>query len=370
MFAAAALTGCKNDDPSDTSFSNKLYIETDSKVSTLMVKPSTLSASNVIRSSVAKPATAPIDIVYQAAPDKVTLYNAAYYDQAVMLPEQNYELVETKAVIPVGGVKSTDIHLNLKELNTLDRKVVYVLPVTIASASNIELLEGSRTVYYVLKAGAVINVVANIRINYLSIAWTTPAAVNNLTKITMEALVRVHSFDHIMSIMGIEETLLIRISDEGYESDALQIATTPNNNFPDTNHAPTIPKGVWTQISVTYNTTTGAYVIYLDGKPKASGIGPKIGAVNLASKDFFIGRSYNNDRWLDGEISECRIWNVIRTQEQIANSRYEVDPTSEGLVSYWKFDEGSGNMVSDRTVNGNHATAASRLMWIDVTLPE
>lgn len=377
MFAvlvAVAFTGCKNDDPNDNSFGNRLYIETENKVSTLVIKPSTTSDRKVIRASVAKPTREKIDIVYKADPSLVDLYNKAYYDQALMLPQENYELVENTAVIPAGGVTSTDINLNLKELNTLDRKLVYVLPVTIESATNIELLASARTVYYLFKAGAVINVVANIRNNGLPVKWTKPAVVNNLSKITMEAMVRVHSFDHIMTVMGIESNFLIRISDDGYESDALQIATS-GDNFPRADKAPTIPLDKWTQISVTMNTRTGDYVIYLDGEVAAEGVGPELGNVSLGidgnnDSGFYIGKSYNDARWLDGEISECRIWNVIRTQQEIADSRYEVDPASTGLVAYWKFDEGAGLMVNDRTSNGNNATAEAPLKWIKVTLPE
>ena len=32
---------------------------------------------------------------------------------------------------------------------------------------------------------------------------------------------------------------------------------------------------------------------------------------------FWIGHSYNRDRWLEGEISECRIWNKVLTADEI-----------------------------------------------------
>lgn len=377
VLVAVAFAGCKKDDPNGNSFTNRLYIETENKVSTLVIKPSTLSASKVIRASVAKPAQQKIDIVYEIDPNMVDLYNKIYYDDALMLPEENYELVETSAIIPVGGVTSTDINLNLKQLDLLDRKLVYVLPVTIKSATNIEMLASARTVYYLFKAGAVINVVANIRENFLAVKWAKPAVVNNLTKITMEALVRAHSFDHPTTIMGIEGLFLMRIGDSGYPSEGFQIANAVDN-FPRADKSPLIPTEKWTQISVTMDVKYGDYVIYLDGEIAAEGVGPKIGSVSLGQDGvvgndytgFFIGVSYEKTRWFDGEIAECRIWNVIRTQEQIAANRYEVDPASEGLVAYWKFDEGAGVMVSDRTSNGNHATAPAPLKWIKLTLPE
>lgn len=47
-----------------------------------------------------------------------------------------------------------------------------------------------------------------------------------------------------------------------------------------------------------------------------------------------------------------------------------MDPKSEGLVAYWKFNEGSGSTVVDRTGNGNDAVAKNPIKWVKMTLPE
>lgn len=60
----------------------------------------------------------------------------------------------------------------------------------------------------------------------------------------------------------------------------------------------------------------------------------------------------------------------MRTQEEIASNVYEVDPASEGLVAYWKCDEGAGDTIRDHTGNGNNGTANSALKWNSVSLPE
>ena len=58
---------------------------------------------------------------------------------------------------------------------------------------------------------------------------------------------------------------------------------------------------------------------------------------------FKIGHSYgepeNMTRQLNGEICEVRIWNVIRSQEEIYKNMYDVDPQTTGLKAYWKFNE-------------------------------
>ena len=63
-------------------------------------------------------------------------------------------------------------------------------------------------------------------------------------------------------------------------------------------------------------------------------------------------------------------WSIQRTPEQIASSMYDVDPSTEGLVAYWKFNEGTGKQVKDYTANGNNITAENDLTWTKVSLPE
>ena len=44
--------------------------------------------------------------------------------------------------------------------------------------------------------------------------------------------------------------------------------------------------------------------------------------------------------------------------------------STEGLVAYWKFNEGTGKQVKDYTANGNNITAENDLTWTKVSLPE
>ncbi|MGN1245176.1 MAG: LamG-like jellyroll fold domain-containing protein, partial [Muribaculaceae bacterium] len=86
---------------------------------------------------------------------------------------------------------------------------------------------------------------------------------------------------------------------------------------------------------------------------------------------FWIGHSYNRDRWLEGNICEVRVWNRVLTKDEI-NSKdhfYEVNPQSDGLVSYWRFNEGAGTSILDHTGNGNNATAVEAITWNAVELP-
>ena len=49
-----------------------------------------------------------------------------------------------------------------------------------------------------------------------------------------------------------------------------------------------------------------------------------------------------------GHVAEMRLWNISRTQQDIAdNMNKRITGSEPGLVSYYKFNEGSGNTAKD-----------------------
>ena len=54
----------------------------------------------------------------------------------------------------------------------------------------------------------------------------------------------------------------------------------------------------------------------------------------------------------------------------MATNPYEVDPASEGLVAYWKFNEGAGNVITDQTGHGNDITGSGDPTWVQVEIPK
>lgn len=66
------------------------------------------------------------------------------------------------------------------------------------------------------------------------------------------------------------------------------------------------------------------------------------------SDKLVIGANLANNTFFKGEIDEVRIWNVALSQEEIRKNMHTVMQGNElGLVSYWKFDDGSGDKISD-----------------------
>ena len=95
---------------------------------------------------------------------------------------------------------------------------------------------------------------------------------------------------------------------------------------------------------------------------------------------FYLGRSYTNNRDFCGLMSEVRVWNRALSADEInaPNHFYKVDPASEGLVAYWKLDDGTGYIAKDYTANGNDLTGevysgntwSKGMEWREVQLPE
>lgn len=372
LLSAFLFASCSDD---DRDIDNKVYVTSSAKVETVLIKSNVPNDSRSIQAALAKPEDKEVQLTFQADPSLVDTYNLAYYSNAVALPAANYKVVDATVVFTKGSVRSQEAKVEFYNINELDPTKTYVLPVSIAD-SDVNVLASGRTMYYVLKEAAWINVVADIEANYLHISnWAKPAVVNGLSEVTMEILLRARDFDRgISTIMGIEGKFLLRFGDSNHPNQ-IQFAT-PGWNFPDADSQKGLPENEWQHVALTYSSISQEVKIYVNGKVQSE-TKRNLGKINLGinGKDgFYIGRSYADDRFLAGEVSEARIWNVVRTAEQIANNPYRIlDPTTEaGLVSYWKCDDAVGNTVKDHTANGNDLAAKDgvALKWTPVSLPE
>lgn len=382
LFLAVALVGgCAHEDPNEHHFDNRIYLDGESLTTTLLLKKDVPSYVMPLTASMAEPQPQVVEVEFAVDPSRVEHYNYAYGANAVVLPAENYALSETRSVIGIGSVSSVPVELSFVGLDRLPGDRLYVLPVSIVRAS-VPVLESRRSCYFLFKEGALINVVGDLANNYLDVEWANPDVVNDLQALTVEALVYARDFNReISTLLGVEGKFLLRFGDATYDPAQLQVVNG-NAKFPGKESGKAIPVNEWVHIAVTYD-ATGSTCIYVNGALQSEGTCGS-GAVNWGvtvppymetanNRGFHIGYSYAEERYFAGNIAEVRIWNRVLTADEIArpNHFYWVDPEqSEGLVAYWKFDEGEGNVVKDHTVNGNHARAASDMKWKQVELPQ
>lgn len=371
------FAGCQETEDNEQHYDNKLFISAKSFTEKVLFKKGDTSVKSGITVAIAKPVDNEIKVTVEPAPELLSTYKLAYYDDAaVILPKEHYSMTETSTTINPGSVVSPPLPIEFINTGELDIKTTYVLPVTIKSVEGIDMLQSAKTYYYVFRGASLINVVCNISRNRAYPDWKDGKIFNNLTENTLEILIKGNSFpNQVNTLMGIESNYLLRLGDAGVPSNQLQVAI-PDNNL--TNPDLQFESGKWYHIAVTFN--KGAIKVYINGVEKLSGSVPEssvnFGAAHSDESDgnprcFWIGYSYDNNRFFDGAISEARIWNraLSAGEIQAVNHFYTIDPASEGLIAYWKFDEGSGAEAKDYSVNGNNLTIENEPKWESVSLP-
>lgn len=377
LFLAGNLASCSED---LENFDSKIYSSVEA-LSPFFVEEEMVEESRFVKASIAKQLDFDVVFSYAADASLVDEYNSIYSDNAVMLPADNYEIPQPEAKITAGKVISNEVEVKFKNLQGLDKSKVFVLPITIHSA-NIDILASKRTTYFVLKEASLVNFSANMKENNVRFNFKNPAPLNGLTELTAEALINVDAFAdgrgaNISTLMGVEGHFLIRFGDAA-PKDQIQIAAKGENL---TSSDWVCKTGKWTHIAVTYSQATNTVQVYIDGKKRTEQVFTKFtGPVDWGkyfeeetdnTRSFWIGYSYENARYLDGDICECRVWNRVLTEDEIKaeNHFYKVDPASEGLVAYWKFNEGKGDTIKDYSLNENDGKSSKSLVWNAVELP-
>jgi len=71
-----------------------------------------------------------------------------------------------------------------------------------------------------------------------------------------------------------------------------------------------------------------------------------------------------------GIIEDISVWNKELSQSQIHNiMNTELKGNESGLVSYWKFNEGTGSTIMDASGHLNTATLIGNIDWIEARAP-
>ncbi|MDE5642978.1 MAG: DUF1735 and LamG domain-containing protein [Muribaculaceae bacterium] len=373
VIAALSLSACQD---SYENIDNSIFAPTLDTETTINVKPTTSTATGYVEASMAMAMPTDVKVTFVADESKVDVYNGTYSTDYKMLPAEYYSIPQPEAVIPSGGNTTGKVAVEFKNLGTLDVTTTYVLPVTMtseyASLSN-------DTYYFVIKESALVTVTADMTENYAVFARGNQAPeLGAMEQITVEALLYPLEFPNMLAtVMGIEGSFLVRIGDAGIPANQLQLATS-NGNV--TDPAWTFDTNKWTFLTLTYNTADGECRVYFNGVLKGSvqtgnyrspvNWDTASGDITDGPRGFYVGYAYDNNRYFKGYMSELRVWNRILGEDEIKspNHFYEVSPESEGLVSYWKMDEGTGDAIHDYA-NGYDLKCQKAPQWIPVYLP-
>lgn len=386
--AAATLlflpVACDNTDYSDHSpFDNSAYLNVAAtkNAETFTFNRKVTNQTKTFTVKLSYPSGEDVKVNLKVDPSLIAIYNAKNDTHYEMLSAEHYQLSQESVTIPAGKITSDEVSIKFLKLDELEIDATYLCPLSISGAEGVGVMDGSRTMYYLVRRSSAITTAINLKNVYVTVPGfdkgsPTADVVNNLSAVTMEAIIRVNSFQpEISSIMGIEMYLQMRLGDASFPNQQLQVQTT-YGKFPDASKQKLLLAGEWYHVALTWDLATTTIAYYVNGQLQSISTShgkSDLTSISLGDKEpddefgnggdhnFYFGRSYtlshDLSRQFDGEICEARIWSVARTQEQIYQSMYDIpNPATEPtLRAYWKFDEGTGLEVEDRTGHGNNA---------------
>lgn len=354
LILLTVVTSCQNVD----SFEDVIYFTgTESsaikRIST--EEPTSIGLSMTASCKVEKEVVATLKI----EPDKVESYNKKEGTNYKLFPQDFYQLSSPELKIEVGESTSKAIELVISNVDKFEEEVTYLLPISLNNPQGgIQILEASRTVYMIVSK-PLITAAANMVSQNYQIPFSEEPSLAGLTQVSYEARVRVNKFapgsPYISTLMGIEGHFCFRFGDVAIKPNQLQIAGKGVETTAPTEFA----VGRWYHVAAVFD---GANVkIYIDGKLDVSKAA-SAPAIDLTDKrNFYIGRS-SGGRPLNGYISEVRVWKRALTSKEIVNNMCGVNPLTEGLVAYWRFNEGEGASVQDWT--GHGWDISKKVSWI------
>lgn len=216
------------------------------------------------------------------------------------------------------------------------------------------------------KPAGLINCAADMRQSRTHFPSMVNSQALNVASWSMEALVNIQEArtrGTLSTIMGIEGIALLRMGDASLPWNQLQVVADGESSVTG-KESQLNELNRWYHIAFTYNYDNKTAKLYIDGELKLTETRwyrttnfakPYTGSESW-SRSFWIGYSYSSDRYFPGFMSEMRLWNRELSEQEIKspNHFYQVDPNSEGLVGYWKLNDGKGYIVKDYSKSGNN----------------
>lgn len=125
----------------------------------------------------------------------------------------------------------------------------------------------------------------------------------------------------------------------------------------------------WTHVAITFGNTRLRF--YVNGITELAG---NATAPRATDSPLSLGRSLREDgsstEHFHGLMDEVRIWNVVRSQQQIAQNRgRRLSGSEAGLVAMWRMEAGDGGTVADAS-GGGHTLRLGNADAADAADPE
>lgn len=360
---ALLLTGC-NDAEYDT-LSNQAYIlqtNTNANSSLKLTVGAEVATTTVnVRLSDVANVESRYRLVYDTA--VVNEYNRLNETPYVSLPQESFSLSSEETTIEAGASVSTPITLTVppysEALKASGKKYAIGFRLENTSGNASVLPSGSKIVYIldqvVIQPVVVLDqshyVSQNLVKNYPLTEWTVEMNINKHVLYTEVGR------GNNQAIFGAgPDEIYIRFGDAPIEGNRLQIKTQGTQM----NSLALFNEHTWYHLAfVCTGTKLYLYVNgQLDNSMDLPGKTTNVNSINICSPSTY---------WLGNAMySEVRFWQRARSQAEIANNMYACDPTTPGLITYYKMNEGEGYSFRDASGNGNNAETNGQAVpeWI------
>lgn len=360
---ALLLTGC-NDAEYDT-LSNQAYIlQTNTNAnSSLKLTVGAEVATTTLNARLSDVANVEsrYRLVYDTA--VVNEYNRLNETPYASLPQESFSLSSEETTIEAGASVSTPITLTVppysEALKASGKKYAIGFRLENTSGNASVLPSGSKIVYIldqvVIQPVVVLDqshyVSQNLVKNYPLTEWTVEMNINKHVLYTEVGR------GNNQAIFGAgPDEIYIRFGDAPIEGNRLQIKTQGTQM----NSLALFNEHTWYHLAfVCTGTKLYLYVNgQLDNSMDLPGKTTNVNSINICSPSTY---------WLGNAMySEVRFWQRARSQAEIANNMYACDPTTPGLITYYKMNEGEGYSFRDASGNGNNAETNGQAVpeWI------
>lgn len=353
LLGAVALTGCE--DAKYDQLTNQAYIlqtATNANSSAkLTIGNEYVSKDINVRLSEKATETSTFKLVYDVK--ALEQFNAKNETSYTALPEGSFSLSTDEVAIEAGSSVSAPATLTVNpysdELKNSGKKYAVAFRLEKVSG-NANILKSGSVMVFVLDQVVIQPVVQFNRSHYisqnLSQTYTT-------TEWTMEMNINKDQLGEAVGEMNNQaiygsspDEVYVRFGDAPIEGNRLQIKTQGTQM----NSQMLFNKNTWYHIA--FVCTGSKLYLYVNGQLDNSmdlpGKETRVSAVSISSNS-----TYNKGNSL---YSEVRLWNKARSQKEIQNNMYACDPTTPGLIFYYKLNEGQGFQFKDWSGNGNDAT--------------
>jgi hypothetical protein len=313
-----------------------------------------------------------INVVFSLDTAAVGRYNKEHKTTYFVVPDAAINLSDLSTVIKAGSSASTPVIVKVISTSPLIDGRSYLIPLSIQTVTggHMKVLESSRTIF--LRIARIISFPAvsmnnstagttgapGTRGNFNGAVLFTPLTPVKLPNFTLEIKNLVYAYrggdgntnpQPIQTLVNWtnqwEQTSLgLRYGELGNPNNSLQLIGSLGGAF-----AYGFNANQWYTISLAYD--GNKCVMYVDGN-KATEVS---GSMVLEFSRMQFGQcwgGYHTRQYFNGRIAECRVWSRCLTAGEIKLNLCGADPNADGLLAYWKLNEGAGAIFHNSSKEG------------------